>query len=91
MVSVATALVGRSPGATLGQVLEGAALRALRTFLQGLAASFGTGAAGSEILSSGYWEVFGVSVLGAGITAVASFIQNAAKALPEDPTQKPKA
>jgi hypothetical protein len=30
----------------------------------------------------------GISIIGAAITALASFIQNVAGALPEDPTQK---
>jgi hypothetical protein len=88
MPGIAETLVGSSPGRTFGEKLGIAGLRALRTFLQGVAAAFGTGAAGAEILSTGYWETFGVSVLGAVITAIASFIQNAASFLPEDPTQK---
>jgi hypothetical protein len=87
-MSVVTTLVGRSPGASVGAVAGTAALRALRTFLQGIAASFGTGGAGAAILSTGYWKMVGISIIGAAITALASFIQNVSLALPEDPTQK---
>lgn len=86
-MNVAAALFGKSPGAT-GEKFKLAALRALRTFIQGFAAAFGTGGAGSAILSTGYWETFAVSVLGAAITAFASFLQNLASFLPDDPTQK---
>lgn len=82
-----SALVGGSPGDTVGQKLGVASLRALRTFLQGLAAAFPAAGAGAEILSTGYWETFGYSVLSALIAAVVSLIQNAASILPEDPTQ----
>ena len=86
-MNLAAAIFGKSPGPT-GKKFQLAALRALRTFIQGLAAAFGTGGAGAAILSTGYWETFGVSVLGAAITAFASFLQNLASFLPDDPTQK---
>lgn len=43
---------------------------------------------GTGILDASYWEAFGVSVLGALITAVVSFLQNVATFFPEDPTQQ---
>jgi hypothetical protein len=87
-MDLAAAVVGRSPGATFGATAKLAFLRALRTFIQGIAASFGTGAAASSILTASYWEAFGVSVLGALITAAVSFLQNVATFFPEDPTQQ---
>jgi hypothetical protein len=88
MSVTAAALVGRSPGSSIGAVAGTAALRALRTFLQGVVASFGTGAAGTAIITADYWKLVGISIVGAAITALASFIQNVSLALPEDPTQK---
>lgn len=87
-MQIRAVLLGSSPGATIGEKASLAFWRAVRTFLQGVAAAFGTGAAGSAILSKGYWLTFGVACLGAGITAIASFIQNIASFLPVDPTQQ---
>ena len=87
--SLASTLGGGSPGATIGARARLAALRATRTLIQGVAASFGTGAAGATLLTATYWEAFGVSVIGALITAVIPFAQNVAAFLPPDPTQSP--
>jgi hypothetical protein len=59
-----------------------AGVKALRTFLQGIAAALGTGGAGSAVLGTGYWETVGVACIGAGITGVATFIQGVAGTLP---------
>ena len=87
-MDVAAVVLGRSPGATFGATVKLALFRALRTFIQGVAGSFGTGAVGSSVLTATYWEAFGVSVLGALITAGVSFLQNVATFFPEDPTQR---
>jgi hypothetical protein len=87
-LKLSTAVFGSAPGDSMGDKLKLAALRALRTFLQGVAAAFPAGGAGAAILSTGYWETFAVAVLGAAITALASFLQNVASVLPQDPTQK---
>jgi hypothetical protein len=81
-------LLGSSPGGSWRDKVKLALWRATRTFLQGLAASFGTGAVGSAYLDTGYWEAVAVSIGGALITAVVSFLQNVASFLPTDPTQK---
>lgn len=88
-MSAIAALVGSSPGKGVGGKVETAALRALRTLIQGVAASLVTGAAGTAIVTVGYWEMVEISVIGAAVTALASFLQNIASFLPEDPTQKP--
>lgn len=82
------AVFGSAPGDSFGEKAKLAALRALRTFLQGVAAAVPTGGIGSEILTVGYWEMFGVAVIAAALAAVASFLQNIAAFLPDDPTQK---
>lgn len=87
-MNLTAAILGSAPQRAAGDRIRIAALRALRTFLQGIAAAFGAGGAGSAILSTGYWETFGVAVLGAAITAIASFLQNVASFLPDDPTQQ---
>lgn len=87
-MNLVNAVVGSVPGPTTSGKLRLAFARAARTFLQGTAAAFASGGAGSAILSTGYWETFGVAVLGAAITAAASFLQNVASFLPEDPTQQ---
>jgi len=87
-MNLAAAIFGSAPAPTTEANLKLAALRALRTFIQGVVAAFGAGGAGSAILATGYWETFGVSVLGAAITALASFLQNVAAFLPQDPTQR---
>ncbi|TDB86111.1 hypothetical protein E1264_18985 [Actinomadura sp. KC216] len=86
-MAVKRALIGRSPGSTLGAKLRTASLRALRTLLQGLASAFPSAGAGTVVLSTGYWQTFGYACLAAVITAVVSFLHNAAGILPEDPTQ----
>ncbi len=88
-MSTIAALAAHAPGNSLGEKAKTAALRALRTFIQGVAAALVTGAAGTAIVTIGYWEMVGISVIGAAITALASFLQNIASFLPEDPTQKP--
>jgi hypothetical protein len=81
------AIIGRSPG-DFPANLPTAALRALRTLLQGIAAAFPAAGAGIVILQTTYWNTFGYSCLAALIVALASFIQNVAGLLPEDPTQR---
>lgn len=80
-------LIGSSPGSTVAEKAKVAALRALRTLIQGIAAAFPAAGPGSAILSTTYWETFGYSCLAALITAVVSFLNNVATFLPQDPTQ----
>jgi hypothetical protein len=82
-MSVARSLVARAPGATLGDRLKVALLRAVRTFIQGVAAAFGTAGVGTTVITTSYWTAFGVAVAGAGITAFASFLQNVSKLFPD--------
>lgn len=51
------------------------------------ARAFPSAGAGTVVLSTGYWQTFGYACLAALITAVVSFLHNAASILPEDPTQ----
>lgn len=88
VVSTRDALIGRSPGDSFSQRFRKAILRALRTFIQGIAAAFPTAGAGGVVLSTGYWQTFGFSCVAAAITAVVSLLQNVASFLPTDPTQK---
>jgi hypothetical protein len=81
------AVIGRSPG-DWPDNLTTAALRALRTLLQGIAAAFPAAGAGIVILQTTYWDTFGFSCLAALVAALVSFIQNVAGFLPEDPTQR---
>jgi hypothetical protein len=83
-----SAIIGRSPG-DLGQRVTTAALRALRTLLQGIAAAIPAAGAGTVVLETSYWKAFGYSCLAALIAAIVSFLQNVAGILPEDPTQNP--
>ena len=83
---VAPALLGASP-AIDGRKVELAAWRSLRTLLQGLAAALPAAGVGSTILSTSYWATVGYSCLAATVTAGASFLQNVATFLPDDPTQ----
>jgi hypothetical protein len=86
IVNYAAALLGSAPGelrAKLGLAL----LRALRTLIQGVAASLLTAFPGQTLFDVSYVEAFGFSVLAAAITALASFLQNVAGILPSDPTQ----
>jgi hypothetical protein len=87
---VITALIGSLARAIPAvQRLQLAALRALRTTLQSVAAAFPAAGAGTELLGAGYWRIFGYSLLAAGISGVVSFLNNIATFLPEDPTQRP--
>ena len=88
-MDIGTALVGSSPGNSGGVKFGVAALRAFRTLLQGIAGAFPAAGPGAAILEASYWKTFGYSCLAALITAVVSFLNNAATFLPEDPTQKP--
>lgn len=81
-------LLGSSPGQTVGEKVKVAFYRALRTLIQGVTAAFPSAGAGAAILSTGYWKTFGVSVLGAAITAGVTLLQNLAAFLPDDPTQQ---
>ena len=81
------AIIGRSPGDILAR-LGTAALRALRTLLQGIAAAFPAAGAGIVVLQTTYWRTFGYSCLAALIAAIVAFLQNVAGFLPEDPTQQ---
>ncbi|HEX6702362.1 MAG TPA: hypothetical protein VF101_16665 [Gaiellaceae bacterium] len=86
------ALIGSAPSVPGGGFWSKgklALLRALRTFLQGVAAAFPASGAGQAIFDASYWRTLGYSVLAAAITALASFIQNVANFLPDDPTQTP--
>ena len=82
----ATAVIGASP-AIDGHKVQLAALRSLRTLLQGLAAAMPAAGVGTAILSTSYWATVGYSCLAALVTAGASFLHNVASFLPDDPTQ----
>jgi transposase len=84
-----TAIIGSAPGTSWNERIRLAALRAVRTLIQGAVAAVPTAGAGSAILSADYWQVFLLAFLGAVVTAVASFLQNIAAFLPTDPTQRP--
>lgn len=88
-MKVGEAVLGSSPGGSLGEKLKLAALRSLRTLIQGVAGAFPAAGAGTAILDTSYWETFGYSCLAALIAAAVSFLQNAASFLPDDPTQAP--
>lgn len=64
--------------------------RALRTFLQAVAAALVGSGPGSATLSVSYWEALEVALLGAVLTGIASFLQNMASFLPSDPGQNPR-
>ena len=81
------AIIGRSPGSIPAR-LGTAALRALRTLLQGIAAAFPAAGAGTIVLQTTYWKTFAYSCLAALIAAIVAFLQNVAAFLPEDPTQQ---
>ena len=72
-----------------GARIELAGLRALRTFLQAVAAAIPTGGAGTVVIDVSFLEGLLVAVIGAFLAAVASFLQNLAKFLPDDPGQNP--
>jgi hypothetical protein len=86
-MAMAAVLIGSSPGQTVAGKLKIASLRALRTLLQGVTGAFPSAGAGTVVLSTGYWQTFGYVCLAALITAIVSFVQNAATILPQDPTQ----
>jgi hypothetical protein len=88
-MNVSAAVVGSSPTSGPAGGVRLAALRALRTLLQGVAGAFPSAGAGTVILETTYWKTFLYSVLAALIAAGVSFLQNAASFLPPDPTQKP--
>ena len=79
-----TSIIAKAPGEGFAKVRL-AALRALRTLLQGIAGAFPAAGAGTAILSTGYWVTFGYSCLAAAVAAVVSFLQNVADFLPSDP------
>jgi hypothetical protein len=83
------AVASSAPGVTWHDKLELAALRSLRTFFQGAAGAFPAAGAGTVLLTASYWQAFAFALLAAGIAAGASFLQNIASFLPQDPTQKP--
>lgn len=86
----AAALFAHAPGPGIPGRLKLAFLRALRTFLQGVAGAFPSAGAGTAVLSTGYWETFLFAVIAACIAGVVSLLQNLASFLPEDPTQSVK-
>jgi hypothetical protein len=86
-VNITAILLGGAPGDFKEKVLL-ALVRALRTFIQGVAAALVSAFPGQTFFDVSYWEAFGFSILAAGITALASFLQNIASFLPDDPTQK---
>jgi hypothetical protein len=77
------ALIGRSPGQSIGDRIELAALLALRTLLQSLAAAFPAAGAGTFVLDTSYWRTLGYSCLAALVSAAVSFLQNISSLLPE--------
>jgi hypothetical protein len=81
-------ILSSSPGDTVRDKARGAALRALRTLIQGVGAAFPAAGVGTAVLSKGYWLTLGYSCLAAVITAVVSFLNNVAVFLPQDPSQK---
>ena len=81
-------ILSSSPGTTVGEKAKGAALRALRTLVQGVAAAFPAAGVGSATLAKSYWLALGYSGLTAVITALVSFLNNVATFLPEDQLQK---
>ena len=88
-MKVGSVLFGSSPGATVGEAAKVAFLRALRTFIQGVAAALVAAGAAKGVVDASYLKTFEYSVITAAITAAASFLQNVATFLPDDPTQKP--
>lgn len=85
------AIIGSAPGTDWGDRFRLAALRAIRTLLQGIVAAVPTAGVGSAVLTTSYWQTFLLAVLGALVTALASFVQNVSSFLPADPTQRPNA
>jgi hypothetical protein len=60
-----------------------ALMRSLRTFLQGVAGAFPSAGVGTVVLTAGYWETFGYSVIAAAVAGLVALIQNFAALLPE--------
>jgi hypothetical protein len=88
-VNYAAVVFGSSPSdAGFAKKAGLAFLRALRTFIQGVAAALVSAFPGQAFFDTTYWKAFGFSILAAGITAVASFLNNVAGFLPDDPTQQ---
>ena len=77
-----TEIFASAPGATPKARVQQAFLRALRTFLQGIADAFPTAGAGMMVLATGYWTAFLYACLAALIAALVSFLQNVADFLP---------
>lgn len=84
-MSFTEVVAGRAPGDRWPDRFRLAALRALRTLLQGIAGAFPASGLGTAVLSISYWQTFGYSCLAALITALVSFLQNTADFLPVDP------
>lgn len=82
MASAVNALLGGPQGDPNKVGL--ACKRALRTFLQGVAGAFPSAGAGTVVLTTGYWETLGYSVIAAAIAGLVALIQNIAALLPED-------
>ena len=89
MPLITHAIIGRSPGESFPARIGNAALRALRTLIQGIAAAFPAAGAGTIVLQTTYWNTFGYSCLAALIAAIVALLQNVAGFLPEDPKQQP--
>ncbi len=83
MNGTAKAIIGRSPGTGIGDRIELAALLALRTLFQSVAAAFPAAGAGTFVLDTSYWRALGYSCLAALISAAVSFLQNISSLLPE--------
>ena len=87
-INLVATLFGSAPSlGGWGRKVLLAFLRALKTFIQGVAAALVSAFPGEHFFDVSYLKAFGFSVLAAGITAGASFLQNVAGFLPDDPTQ----
>jgi hypothetical protein len=84
MTITPAALAAAAPG-TGGEKFRLAALRALRTTLQGFGGAIPSAGIGSAMLTTDYWTAFGFSCLAAGVAGAVSFLHNIAEFLPEDP------
>jgi len=87
MASKASVVFGSAPG-TGSQKLRNAFWRAVRTLLQGVVGAFPAAGPGAAILSVGYWETVGYTLLAAVIAAFVAFLQNVITLLPQDPGQQ---
>jgi hypothetical protein len=88
MMTTTAAIIGSAPGPEWRDRLRLALLRAVRTLLQGVVAALPTAGLGTAVLSASYWQTFLLALVGAIVTALASFLQNIASFLPADPTQQ---